>query len=101
VQESELPALERGGEVLLQEGLLFRGTSRPVAVVELTVESDEVGSAPVEGVVALGTAVAVEGRWKLSRNAAPFLWSTSWLPSTGNMGTSSMRARYGAKKRLS
>jgi hypothetical protein len=62
VQERKPPALVRGLEVPLQEGLLLLAGSAALVVVELAVYGDEVGSSPVEGVEPLGAAAAVEGR---------------------------------------
>jgi hypothetical protein len=101
VQEGEFPALACGGEVPLQEGLLLLGAGAPVVVVELAVEGDEVGSSPVERVETFGAAGVMEGRVEVIEVGTPSLWRTSWLPSTRNMGTSLIRVRYGAKKRLS
>ena len=99
VQERDLPALARGSQVLLQEVLLPLRVRTSIAVVQLAVEGDEMGVAPIEGVVALGAARAFERRWKFSRKAVPSPLITSWLPRTGKTGTVLMRFRYGAKKR--
>jgi hypothetical protein len=93
VQERDLPALAGGSQVLVEEVLLLLGAGAPIAVVKLAVEGDEVGVAPVEGVVALGAARLPRGGWKFSRKAAPFPFLASWLPRTGKTGTDFMRFR--------
>src|SRR5215217_3714785 len=62
VQERDLQALVRGGQVALQERLLLLRASTLVAIVQFAVQGDEMGIAPVGGVVAFGAARAAEGR---------------------------------------
>jgi hypothetical protein len=101
VQEHDPPALARCGQVSLQEGSLLLRVRTRIAVVQLAVEGDEVGVAPVEGVIALGAAGAAEGRVEVLQEGGAVLFLTSWLPRTGKIGTVLMRLRYGAKKRRS
>src|SRR5215208_1958408 len=54
--------LARGCQVSLQEAPLLLRVRTPITVIQLAVERDEVGVAPVEGVVALGATRTAEGR---------------------------------------
>src|SRR5215212_6773097 len=62
VQEDDPPVLARGGQVSLQEVSLLLRVRTPITVIQLAVERDEVGVAPVEGVVALGATRTAERR---------------------------------------
>jgi hypothetical protein len=89
--------LSRLTQIALQPGLLSLRITAVVVVVQLAVEGDEVGVAPVEGVVAPRALGSLRGKWKFSRYGAPFFVSTSWLPRDGKTGTLSTIRRYGAK----
>jgi hypothetical protein len=84
---------------LLQEVLLSLRVRTSIAVVQLAVEGDEMGVAPIEGVVAFGTARAFERRVEVLEEGGAVAPHHVVVAEDRKTGTVLMRFRYGAKKR--